>query len=81
MMQTANVKKVPNQELAITVINQAVIQNTENAKVKVDNVVELTKSQRFSRFLEAYSDCVWVGLESKSTLNQVIKTVEQPFVN
>lgn len=57
-MQTANVKKVPNQELAITVINQAVIQNTENAKVKVDNAVELTKSQRFSRFLEAYSDCV-----------------------
>ena len=57
-MQTANVQKVANQELAITVINQAVIQNTENAKVKVDNVVELTKSQRFSRFLEAYSDCV-----------------------
>ena len=57
-MQTANVQKVANQELAITVINQAVIQNTENAKVKVDNAVELTKSQRFSRFLEAYSDCV-----------------------
>ena len=57
-MRTANVKKVAKQELTIKVINQALIQNTENTKVKTDNVIELTKSQSFSRYLEAYSDCV-----------------------
>ena len=57
-MRTANVKKVAKQELTIKVINQALIQNTENTKVKTENVLELTKSQSFSRYLEAYSDCV-----------------------
>ena len=57
-MQTVNVTKPANQELATKVINQTLIQNAENTKVKAGNVVELTKSQSFSRFLEANSDCV-----------------------
>ena len=57
-MQIANVKQVAKQELVIKAIDQALIQNSENTKAKADNAVELTKSQRFSRFLEANSDCV-----------------------
>ena len=62
-MQAANVKQVSKQELANITINEALIQKTDSAAVKEDNskannVVELTKSQSFNRFLEAYSDCV-----------------------
>jgi alpha-tubulin suppressor-like RCC1 family protein len=62
-MQALNVKQTTNQELANKAINQALIQKTENTKTKVDdskthNVVELTKTESFNRFLEAYSDCV-----------------------
>ena len=62
-MLAANVKQVSKQELANITINEALIQKTDSAAVKEDiskanNVVELTKSQSFNRFLEAYSDCV-----------------------
>ena len=57
-MQAAQVKQAAKPNLANKAINQALIQKTESTKTKVDNVVELTKSQSFSRFLEAYSDCV-----------------------
>ena len=57
-MQAANVKLVAKLETANEAINQALIQKTENTKVKSANAVELTKSQSFSRFLEANSDCV-----------------------
>ena len=58
MMQAANVKQVAKATLANKAINQALIQKTESTKLKADSVVELTKSQSFSRYLEAYSDCV-----------------------
>ena len=57
-MQAANVKQVAKANLANKAINQALIQKTESTKLKADSVVELTKSQSFSRYLEAYSDCV-----------------------
>ena len=57
-MQTVNVKKIANQELMTKVVSQALVKNTEVTKANADNAVELTKSQRFSRFLEANSDCV-----------------------
>ena len=57
-MQATNVKQVVKANLANKAINQALIQKTESTKLKADNVVELTKSQSFSRYLEAYSDCV-----------------------
>lgn len=57
-MQTVNVKKIANQELMTKVVSQALVKNTEDTKANADNAVELTKSQRFSRFLEANSDCV-----------------------
>ena len=57
-MQTVNVKKIANQELMTKVVSQALVKNTEETKANADNAVELTKSQRFSRFLEANSDCV-----------------------
>ena len=58
MIQATNVKQVVKANLANKAINQALIQKTESTKLKADNVVELTKSQSFSRYLEAYSDCV-----------------------
>jgi hypothetical protein len=58
MMQAANVKQATKLNQANIAINQALTQKTESAKVKNANVVELTKSQSFNRFLEAYSDCV-----------------------
>ena len=57
-MQAAHVKQAAKPNLANKAINQALIQKTESTNSKVDNVVELTKSQSFSRFLEANSDCV-----------------------
>ena len=57
-MQTVNVKKIANQELMTKVVSQALVKNTQDTKSNADNAVELTKSQRFSRFLEANSDCV-----------------------
>lgn len=57
-MPAAHVKQAAKQNLANKAINQALIQKTESTNTKVDSVVELTKSQSFSRFLEAYSDCV-----------------------
>ena len=57
-MQTVNVKKIANQELMTKVVSQALVKNTEDTKANADNAVELTKSQRFSRLLEANSDCV-----------------------
>ena len=57
-MQAANVKPAAKPNLADKAINQTIIEKTENIEVKTANVVELTKSQSFSRFLEAYSDCV-----------------------
>ena len=58
MMQAANVKQVTKQNLVNKIANQALIQQSQVAKAKTENVVELTKSQSFNRFLEAYSDCV-----------------------
>jgi hypothetical protein len=58
MMQAANVKQVTKQNLVNKIANQALIQQSESIKAKTENVVELTKSQSFNRFLEAYSDCV-----------------------
>ena len=57
-MQAAHVKQAAKPNLSNKAINQALIQKTESTNSKVDNVVELTKSQSFSRFLEANSDCV-----------------------
>lgn len=62
-MQVANVKQVAKAALANMAVNQAIIQKAEDDKAKVSNsktssVAELTKSQSFNRFLEAYSDCV-----------------------
>ena len=57
-MPAAHVKQAAKQNLASKAINQALIQKTESTNTKVDSVVELTQSQSFSRFLEAYSDCV-----------------------
>ena len=57
-MQAANVKLVTKQNLVNKIANQALIQQSQVAKAKTENVVELTKSQSFNRFLEAYSDCV-----------------------
>ena len=57
-MQTVNVKKIANQELMTKVVSQALVKNTQDTKANADNAVELTKSQRFIRFLEANSDCV-----------------------
>ena len=58
MMQAANVKQVTKQNLVNKIANQALIQQSQVTKVKTENAVELTKSQSFNRFLEAYSDCV-----------------------
>ncbi len=57
-MQVANVKQVTKPNLANSAVNQALIQQSEVTKAKVDNVVELNKTQSFNRFLEAYGDCV-----------------------
>ena len=57
-MQVANVKQVAKPNLANKAINQTLIQQSEVTKVKVDNVVELNKTQSFNRLLEAYGDCV-----------------------
>ena len=57
-MQAANVNQVTQHNLVNKAINQALIQKPEINKAKVDNVVELNKTQSFNRFLEAYSDCV-----------------------
>ena len=57
-MQAANVKPVTKIAQVNKEVDQALTQKTESAKIKSSNVVELTKSQSFSRYLEAYSDCV-----------------------
>ncbi len=57
-MQAINVKPVIKQNIANKIANKTLIQQPKANEVKTENVVELTKSQSFNRFLEANSDCV-----------------------
>ena len=54
-MQVANVKQTAKTNIVNKSINQVLVEKTKKAKaIKADT----NKSQSFSRYLEAYSDCV-----------------------
>lgn len=58
IMQVANVKPVVKLVETSKVINQGLAKKVVNTKEEVANSAALSKSQSFSRFLEANGDCV-----------------------
>ncbi len=57
-MLATQVKQAVNTESGNKTFNPKLVKKIDKAEVEATKAIELSKSQSFNRFLEAYGDCV-----------------------